>query len=164
MKKIINLICSTILLIFISECVGYKPIYSSTNLQFKIGDYSIAGDKKLGNRIYSKLYNLSKSGKNNKNAKNIRLFINMSTDKTNTSKDSSGKILEHKITLNTEVKVTDFATDDKILSQTFISSLIYKVQDQYSDTIKLENKTLDNLIDKTYQELLTKLTQNIITK
>ena len=56
MKKIINLICSTILLIFISECVGYKPIYSSTNLQFKIGDYSIAGDKKLGNRIYSKLY------------------------------------------------------------------------------------------------------------
>ena len=50
---------------------------------------------------------------------------------------------------------------DKILNQVFISSLTYKVQNKYSDTINLENKSIENLIDKTYQELLIKLSQSI---
>ena len=61
MKKITGPIFSFILLIFIDGCAGYEPIFGSTNLQFEIADYSIARDKKLVNRIYSKLYNLSKS-------------------------------------------------------------------------------------------------------
>ena len=36
------------------------------------------------------------------------------------------------------------------------SSSVYKVQDQYSETIKLENQTIENLINKTYQDLLIK--------
>ena len=74
------------------------------------------------------------------------------------------KILQYKITLNTNVKVTDFITKNKILNQIFISSLTYKVQSKYSDTVNLENKTIENLINKTYQELVIKLAQNIITK
>ena len=164
MKKIANLIFLFILLIFINGCAGYQPIFSSTNLQFKIADYSIEGNKILGNKIYSKLYSLSKSKKDDQNLRNVDLTIKVSKDKNATVKDSAGKILEYKITLKTDIKVTDFLTKDKILDQIFISSLTYKVQNKYSDTVDLENKTIENLLNKTYQELIIKLAQNIISK
>ena len=161
MKKIAYPIFSFILLLFINGCAGYEPIFSSTNLQFKIADFSIEGNKILGNKIYSKLYRLSQSKKDNQNLRNVDLVIKVSKDKNATVKNSDGKILEYKITLNTDVKVTDFITKDKILDQIFISSLTYKVQDKYSDTIDLENRSIEDLLNKTYQELVTRLAQNL---
>jgi len=164
MKKIAYPIFSFILLLFIDGCAGYEPIFGSTNLQFEIADYSIEGNKILGNKIYSKLYRLSQSKKDNQNLRNVDLVIKVSKDKNVTTKDSAGKILQYKITLNTDVKVTDFITKDKILNQIFISSSIYKVQNKYSDTVNLENQTIENLLNKTYQELVIKLAQNITSK
>ena len=164
MKKIAYPIFLFILLIFINGCVGYEPMFGSTNLQFEIADYSIEGNKILGNKIYSKLYRLSQSKKDNQNLRNIDLVIKVSKDKNATVKDSTGKTLKYKITLNTDVKVTDFITKDKILNQIFISSLIYEVQNKYSDTVNLENQTIENLLNKTYQELVIKLAQNITSK
>ena len=161
MKKIVGPIFSLILLIFIDGCAGYEPIFGSTNLQFEIADYSIEGNKILGNKIYSKLYRLSQSKKDNQNLRNVDLVIKVSKDKNVTTKDSTGKILQYKITLNTDVKVTDFITKDKILNQIFISSSIYKVQNKYSDTVNLENQTIENLLNKTYQELVIRLAQNL---
>ena len=159
MKKIAHPIFLFILLIFINGCAGYEPIFGSTNLQFEIADYSIEGNKILGNKIYSKVYTLSKSNKDNQNLRNVNLVIKVSKDKNVTVKDSAGKILEYKITLNTDVKITDFVTKDKILDQIFISSLTYKVQNKYSDTVNLENKSIENLLNKTYQELVIRLAQ-----
>jgi len=164
MKKIFCPIFSLILLIFINGCAGYEPIFGSTNLQFEIADYSIEGNKILGNKIYSKLYSLSKSKKDDQNLRSIDLVIKVSKDKKATTKDSAGKILEYKITLNTDIKVTDFITKDNILNQIFTSSITYKVQNKYSDTINLENKSIENLIDKTFQELFIKLIESIATK
>ena len=161
MKKITYPIFSFILLIVINGCTGYEPIFSSNNLQFKITNYSIEGDKILGNKIYSKLYSLSKSKKDDQNLRRVDLVIKVSKDKNVTTKDSAGKILQYKITLNTDIKVTDFITKDKILNQIFVSSLTYKVQDKYSDTIDLENRSIEDLLNKTYQELVTRLAQNL---
>ena len=136
----------------------------SKNLQFEIADYSIEGNKILGNKIYSKLYNLSQSKKDDKNLRNVDLVIKISKDKNATVKNSDGQILEYKITLNTDVKIADFITKDKILNQIFTSSLTYKVQDNYSDTVNLENRSIEDLLNKTYQELVVKLAQNIITE
>ena len=161
MKKIAYPIFSLLLLIFINGCAGYEPIYGSTNLQFEITDYSIEGNKILGNKIYSKLYSLSKSKKDDQNLRRVDLVIKVSKDKNVTTKDSAGKILQYKITLNTDIKVTDFITKDKILNQIFVSSLTYKVQDKYSDTVDLENRSIEDLLNKTYQELVTRLAQNL---
>ena len=161
MKKVIYPIFSFILLLFINGCAGYEPIFGSTNLQFEIADYSIEGNKILGNKIYSKLYSLSKSKKNDQNLRSVNLVIKVSKDKNVTTKDSAGKILQYKITLNTDIKVTDFITKDKILNQIFVSSLTYKVQDKYSDTVDLENRSIEDLLNKTYQELVTRLAQNL---
>ena len=164
MRKIKNIILSTIILALVNGCSGYKPIFSSTNLQFEILEYSIEGNKILGNQIYSKLNNISKSSVNNKNSIIINLLIDVEKNKNAAAKDSSGKILEYKTILKTKIIITDSANDKEILNQTFISSTIFKVQDQHSETIELENNSIQNLIDKTYQELLIKFSQNIIEK
>ena len=164
MKKKIYIILLIILLTFLKGCAGYKPIFSSANLQFNISDYSIEGDKVLGNKIYSRLYNLSKSKKNNQNIKNLSFLITVSKNKNATSRNSTGKVLEYKITLNTKVEVTDIVNNNKILNQNFVSSTSYNVQDLYTETKKLENKSVETLINKTYQDLLIRLSEKIITE
>ena len=158
MKKITYLTISFILLIGINACSGYKPIFSTSNLQFKISDYSIKGDKSLGKKIYTKLYNLSQSNKKNTAVKNINISIEVSKDKTAKVKNSAGKILEYKINLNTNIEIKDYFTNNQILSHNFNYSSSYKIQDQFSDSLRFENKTIENLLDKTYQDLLIKMT------
>ena len=131
----------SIFFILANGCAGYKPIYSNSNLEFKIVDYTIKGDKRLGNKIYSKLYNLSRTKKNLDSDKSITLSIDTSLNKNETSKDSSGKVLEYKLTLIAKIEILDFLSNDLILNQAFVSSLSYKVQSQYSETIKLEKNT-----------------------
>ena len=161
MKKITYIFSSFVLLIIISTCVGYEPIFGSANLNFKIANYSIEGNKILGNRIYSKLFNLSKSQENNQDAISINLYINVSKNKTAASKNSTGKILEYKIILNAEVKIEDDFTGDVILNQSFERSVNFKVQDQYSKTLNLENQSIENLTNNIYQDLLISFTNKL---
>ena len=163
MKKITYLIISLIFLSFINACAGYKPVYT-TNLQFEIADYSIKTNKKLGRQIYSKLYNLSKSNKKNAETKSITIIIDTTKNKNAAAKDNAGKVLEYRIILINDIIIKDYLTDDEILSQTFSYSSTYKVQDQHSETIKIENKSIEDLIDKTYQNLLIKMSKSILTK
>ena len=160
MKKITYLIISIIFLIFINACAGYKPIYT-TNLQFKIADYSIKSNNKLGRQIYNKLYNLLKSNENNTEARSVTISIDAIKNKDATAKDGAGKILEYKITLNSNIIIKDYLTNDEILNQNFSYSSTYKVQDLYSETKKLENKSIINLINKTHQNLLFKMSEII---
>ena len=161
MKKILYLLISFIILINIGACAGYKPIFGSSNLEFKIAEYSISGDKKLGNIIYFKLYDLSRSTKKTLETKNIYLLINVSKDKKATAKDSAGKILGYRISLSTTITIKDVMTGNEILHENFSVSSVFKAQDQYSETIKLENQIIQNLINNTYQNLLTKLSTNL---
>ena len=164
MKKISYIIASLIIFININSCVGYKPIFDSTNIQFKIINHSIEGNKKLGNKFYTKLYNLSKSNKNNPEAKDVDIIIKVSKDKSSTAKNDAGKIIEYKINLNSQIIIKDYVTNLENLNQSFNSYASYKVQDQYSETLKLENKTIEDLINKTYQDLLLKMSENIFSK
>jgi len=163
MKKITYLIISIIFLTFINACTGYKPLYT-TNLQFKIADYSIKSNNKLGRQIYYKLYNLSKSSKNNAEVQSVIITIDATKGKDATVKDSTGKILEYRIILNSGIIIKDYLTNDEVLNQDFSYSSMYKVQDLHSETIKLENKSIKDLINKTYQDLLIKMSHIIRTK
>ena len=147
----------TILIFASNSCSGYKSIYSSSNFNFKIEDYSIKGDERLGNLIYRKLYGTSLSNNNNPAAQSIILSIETNKEKKSTIKNNAGKILEYEITLNTKIIIDDFLTDKRLLDQNFNYSISYKVQDEHSETIKLENRNIENLIDKTYQDALIKI-------
>jgi hypothetical protein len=52
-------------------------------------------------------------------------------------------------------------TGNEILNESFALSTTYKVQSQFSETIKLENQSTENLINNTYENLLLKLSENI---
>ena len=160
MKKKNYLLISLFLSIFIYSCAGYKPIYNSSNFGFEITKYEIKGEKKLGREIYYRLYNLSKSNKS-LDKKSLKILIHVSKNKSSTGKDSAGKILGYRIDLNSKLIVNSYLTDELLLNYDFNYSLNYKVQDQFSETIKLENKTVENLINKTYQDFLVKLVDDI---
>ena len=164
MKKTTFLIISLFLLIYINACAGYKPIYGSSNFEFKIADYSINGNKKVGNKIYSKLNNISKLNKNNPDAQSVRVSIHTSVDKLATVKNSSGKILEYKINLNTNIIIYNFLTNEEVLNQNFNYYSSYKVQDQHSETLKLEKQVIENLVNTTYQNTLIKISESFTTK
>ena len=161
MKKLILLIISGILFLYLNACAGYTPIYSSSKFNFKIENYSIKGEKRLSNLIYRKLYNISLSNKDNQNLKSISLSVETIKDKKPTIKNSAGKILEYEVNLNTNVIINDYLTDKLILNQNFDYSISYEVQNEHSETIKLENKNIENLIDKTYQDILIKISENV---
>ena len=164
MKKIIFLIISIILFCYLNACAGYKPIYGSSNFNFIIEDHSIKGEERLANSIYKNLYNISLSNKNNSAAQSISLSIETTKERRATVKNSAGKILEYEINLNTHIIIKDFLTDKSILNQNFNYTISYKVQDAHSDTLKLENKNIDNLIDKTYQDALVKISEVITSR
>ena len=160
MKKFFYIILPYILIVLISGCAGYEPIFSSTNFKFKIANYSIDGEEIIGKRIYSKLYSASASEKTDE-VRNIEITLNILKDKNETARNSAGKIIEYKITLNAKIVVEDFMTKDEVLNQSFTSSLTYKVQDQYSDTLKLENQTIENLTNNIYNKLLIQLSEKL---
>ena len=164
MKKILYPIFIIATFILINQCSGYKPIFSTTDIKFKIVDKEIKGDKILGNKLFSKLDVLSKTKNNEEKIKNIVLILDVSKTKSPTSKDSSGKILEYKINLNTNVEAKDYVTNKNILKQNFNSSSSYKIQSKYSDTLTLEGKTINDLVNKTYQDILFNLSKNIISE
>jgi len=162
MKKISYLFLFFFILINVSACNGYKPIFSTSNLKFKIADYSISGDKNLGTQIYNKLYNISRSTEINSEVKNIYILINTSKEKKASAKDSTGKILGYKINLSASITIKDVMTGNKILSENFFYASTYKTQDQYFDTVKLEKQTTEDLIENLYQDLLIKLSANLL--
>ena len=162
MKKIINLTLLFILLVYISACAGYKPIFSS-NLNFQIADYSIQGDKKLGRQIYEKMFRTSNSNKYKPESQSIVVFIN-SKKREATAKSDTGKILEYRISLNSHIVIKDYLNNDQILNQNFDYTSSYKVQDQHSETVKLENQIVKNLLNNTYQDLIIKISESMITK
>ena len=164
MKKIIFPIISIILFFYLNACAGYKPIYGSSNFNFIIEDHSIKGEERLANSIYKNLYNISLSNKNNSAARSISLTIETTKERRATVKNSAGKILEYEINLNTHIIIKDFLTDKSILNQNFNYTISYKVQDAHSDTLKLENKNINNLIDKTYQDALVEISEAITSR
>ena len=155
------LILFTLFLILLSGCVGYEPIFSTSKIKFTIKEFTIKGNKELGNKIYSKLYNLTRSQNDPTNTTPINIIINSSKSKKEGAKSTSGNTLEYKITLTTKIVINNQQTKNQILNQTFESSTIYKKQDEYSDSIILENKSIDDLINKTYQDILLRIGERI---
>ena len=54
MKKINYLISILLCLNLLNGCAGYKPIFGSSNLQFKISEYVINGDEEIGKQFIFK--------------------------------------------------------------------------------------------------------------
>ena len=163
MKKIFHILLLMTLITSFSSCAGYKPIFNSPDLNFEISKYELTGDNKLANQIYYKLVYLSKSDKNKSKNKNKYSFkIHVTNDKNADVKSSGGEVLYYRINLNTNIVVKDLDLDEIILDENFNLTSNFKVQDQYSGTIKVENKLIQDLIVKTYENFMIKFAAKIL--
>ena len=161
MKKISYILIAIFLLINIVSCTGYKPIFSSSNLQFKIVDFSLSGNTELSNKIYSKLSDLSRMNKETAETKKLYAQISISKNKNATAKDSAGKILGYRVSLSSSIIITDVMNGNRILNENYTFSSTYKVQDEFTETLDLENTTTENLINKIYESILIVLSEKI---
>jgi hypothetical protein len=159
MKKFNYFLVILILIFSLKACSGYKSVFSTSNLEFEIAEHSILGNKQLGNKIYSKLYRLFKSNNSNTEKTVINITINTKKEKVSTVKNNTGKILEYKIILSSEIIFTNYLTKEKILNYNTSLSSSYKVEDQYSKTKSVENKNIEDLINRTFQDLLIKISE-----
>jgi len=156
MKKIIYTIILIAIFQFTSAC-GYKPIFGNTDSSVKIVKHYIDGNQELGKTILDGLNDLLPI---KDNAKEVNIFIKTNKHKFVTNKSSTGKAIEYKITLETEIKITDSISNEILLKKNNISlSQKYKVQDQASDTDRLENNAISNLVEKMNRKLIIKILQ-----
>ena len=160
MKKIFFFSILFLLVAHIYSCAGYKPIFSKSDLKFIVEEHTIEGDKNLGNIIYSKLYNLSKANEKNPEALTINILIKISKNRNSTAKDSTGKILEYKTTINANILINDYLSNEEILNKNYVLSSSFKAHDQYSETVKNENIVIENLLNKIYQDILILMSEN----
>ena len=88
----------------------------------------------------------------------------MIKNKSATAKNTAGKIIEYKISLDTNILLIDSLSKNEILNYQSTNSSSYKVQDQHSETLKLENRAIENLITETYANFLIQMSENITTQ
>ena len=159
MKKLITLISSILIIVSVSGCGGYKPIFAIENINFQIANSLIKEDKKLGKKIYNKLFSLSKKDSSIPGTKLIDLTIEVTEREEATIKDSSGKIKEYKVYLNTIIVIKDYLTGNTLLNENITSSSNYKIQNTRSETLSLKNKTIDTLSNNNFEKLLVLFTK-----
>ena len=164
MKKNNKAIYLIFILGLVYGCVGYEPIFNTSSLSFKIEEYKIEGDKMTANKIYASL----KRSENYELTENqplaINFSINTSKTKVETIKDKTGKIKEYKIILKAKVEATEYLSENILLSEIFEASSSYKVQDNYSETVLSENKSIEGLTETIFQNIFSKLSVKISSR
>ena len=73
--------------------------------------------------------------------------------------DGNPNSITCRIILTSKIIIKDYLTNDEIFNQDFSYSSTYRVQNLHSDTVKSENKSTDDLINQTYQNLIIQISQ-----
>ena len=139
-----------IFFIILSECSGYKPIYSKKEQNFKLGTIETTGNEKLNKII---VRNIKSTGKGSeKNTKIINLKIETMVEKNIKSKDSKGNPNKYEIKIFTNLVINQ--DEGKTLSKNFYISNIYNAFESEFEQNKYEKTIEKTLISKISQKLI----------
>ena len=72
-------------------------------------------------------------------------------------KDSTGKIIEYNLKISFDLTATESVSQKKVLSKTFTLDRNYKASNLYIDTINIEKKIINELIESIATQILTTL-------
>ena len=135
---------------FMSQCVGYEPIYSSKEQNFYIDTISTEIDDKISRNIEKKLKPYTKKNEKEK----IKLKINSNKEEKILSKDNKGDpvILEIEISTNVDISYNNIIKTIKFEEKFSYTNQSNKFEfEQYKKNIE------KNLIDKIFDKLIFKL-------
>lgn len=137
----------------LSNC-GFKV--SNDNLNFKISDISLAGDKKVNYLIKNKL--LMASDNENKNL--IQLKISTKKLKSIKEKNISNQITKYEITVNTQVELLSLKTG--VMTEFALTkSGFYDVSSKYSETLNQERNLIKLLVNEISEDILDNLSDDL---
>ena len=144
MKKIIYFVAVLFLLKILNGC-GYQPIYSSQNVNLKIVNQYYEGSTDLAQRVYAKINNILFF---DNNAKEVDLKIFASKNKSTTSTNSSGNALSYKITLNTELTMTNIFSDQVLANENITLSRLCRADflEKFTSIMKSNEEDIDRQI------------------
>ena len=135
---------------FMSQCVGYEPIYSSKEQNFYIDTISTEIDDKISRNIEKKLKPYTKKNEKEK----IKLKINSNKEEKILSKDNKGDpvILEIEISTNVVISNNNITKTLK-----FVERFSYTNQSNKFEFEQYKKNIEKNLIDKIFDKLIFKL-------
>ena len=131
-------------LIILSGC-GYKPIYSTKNLNFTIGN--IEKENTSLNNEFAKSINIIK---NSKSKKKIDIEINSNKTVSVKSKDTKGNVLIFELGILLNVK----NLNDETQQQTFSRKITFKNRDDKFKLKQYEKELEIILINKIVEDLI----------
>ena len=147
MKKILVFF----ILVLISNCSGYSPIFSSKLTNFYIEEIIVSEDNKLIRKIIKNL----KPYTINNNTKKIKLELKLKLDETVILRDEKGDVAseEIKITLN----VKSIFSNEETKSFKFEEKFTVNNQSNKFELSQYKKNIQSNMLDKIYEDLILKL-------
>mgnify|MGYP001416015338 FL=1 len=146
MKKIILIS----LVIFISNCAGYKPIFTSDQTNFYIEKIEISDDNKLVRKLVKNLkpYSID-NGK-----QSITLKLDLSKQENVIMKDAKGDPASYEIKIKLNV---DVITKDGNNKLNFKENFTFNNQSNKFELNQYKKNTETNLINKIFENLILEL-------
>ena len=139
-----NLLCFYFILFlsFLSSC-GYQSLLNENLKKISIKSFNIEGNKKLAQILKNNLVSSKSRDKSN----NLTLNINARKNRAIIHKDSTGKIIEYNLRISVDLTATESVSQKKVLSKTFTLDRNYKASNLYIDSINIEKKIINELIE-----------------
>jgi len=149
--KILKKIFFVIWVLSFLESCGYQPLLSSKNQKFSVVNINIYGDKKLARSLGNYFTEIENADNN--------LFLEITADKNKlvSNKTSIGATSEYTVTINFDVKVISEIDNKLIFRQNFTSSNSFKTSKVHLDTLRRENKIVDNSIKNIAEQISKRL-------
>ena len=146
MKKIILIS----LLLFLSNCTGYKPIFTSDQTNFHIEKIEISNDNKLVRKLIKSLKPYSvDNGK-----QSITLKLDLNKQENVIMKDAKGDPASYEIKIELNV---DVITKDDTNKLNFKENFTFNNQSNKFELNQYKKNTETNLINKILEKLMLEL-------
>ena len=140
-----------IILLILNNCAGYKPIFSSKDVNFYIGEIIIKEDNKLIRNIVKNLKPYTIQNDKRK----INLELNLDIKEAITLKDSKGNTVSEEMGIALEVKAI-LENNDQIKFN-FSEKFTFNKQSNKFELNQYKKRMQINLVEKIYQDLIIRL-------
>ena len=135
---------------FMTQCVGYEPIYSSKEQNFYIDSISTEINDKISRNIEKKLKPYTRKNEREK----VTLKINSNKEEKILSKDNKGDPVILEIEISTNINIS---YNDKAETLKFVERFSYTNQSNKFEFEQYKKNIEKNLTDKIFDKLIFKL-------
>ena len=147
MKKILIFF----ILIIISNCSGYSPIFSSKLTNFYIEEIIVSEDNKLIRKIIKNL----KPYTINNNTKKIKLELDLELNESVILRDEKGDVASQEIRLT--LNVESIFANEETRSFKFVEKFTVNNQSNKFELNQYKKNIQSTMVDKIYEDLILKL-------